>query len=516
MTERYLAFDLGAESGRAMAAAFDGDRLTLQEVHRFSNGPVRVPLSPTAPHGTMPRRSMAPGEALHWDILALWREINSGMASFRSQFGPPASIGIDTWGVDYALLARDGSLLGNPHCYRDPRTNGMLEEAFRRVPKEEIFERTGIQFMPINTLYQLLAATLQSSSQLASAWTFLMVPDLLTYWLTGRVACEFTDATTTQCYDPRAGAWATSLMDQLGIRTDIFPEIVHPGTTLGTLLPSVAEETGLSRHTKVIAVASHDTGSAVAAVPVDTAALGPDEMFAYISSGTWSLVGGESAEPAITPEALAYNFTNEGGVGAFRLLKNVMGLWLVQECRRTWHQRGDDFSYAELADRAASARPFAALVDPDDPAFLPPGDMPRRFTEFCARTGQPALDLEDTGQVVRCAFESLALKYRWVIERLEKLAGKRVAVIHIIGGGSQNGLLSQFTADACGRLVLAGPAEATALGNALVQAIATGRLASLEEGRTLVRHSFPLQRFEPRATAAWDAAYERFTRLVAP
>ncbi|MGH2371570.1 MAG: rhamnulokinase, partial [Chloroflexota bacterium] len=322
-------------------------------------------------------------------------------------------------------------------------------------------------------------------------------------------ACEFTNATTTQAYDPRAHGWATDLLDRLDIPSDIFPEVVRPGMPLGTLLPSVAEEVGLAARTPVVAVASHDTGSAVAAVPADTAALRAGETFAYVSSGTWSLVGGEVTEPVITPQALAYNFTNEGGVSGFRLLKNVMGLWLVQECRRTWRERGAAHSYADLADMAAGARPFAALVDPDDPAFLPPGDMPRRLAEFCARTGQAVLDPDDKGQVVRCAFESLALKYRWVIERLERLTGRRVGVIHIIGGGSQNALLNQFTADACNRPVLAGPSEATAIGNAVVQAIAAGRLGSLAEGRDLIRRSFPLATYEPQSPRVWDEAYGR-------
>ncbi|MBI3971503.1 MAG: rhamnulokinase [Chloroflexi bacterium] len=505
-TERYLAVDLGAESGRAMAAALDGRRLTLEEVRRFPNGPIRVSVAPAG---------RAPHEALHWNVLALWREIKAGMADFRSRFGVPASIGIDTWGVDYALLGSDGALLGNPYNYRDPRTNGMLAAAFDRVPKEEIFERTGIQFMPINTLYQLLAAELDGSSALRAASTFVMVPDLFNYWLTGRVACEFTDATTTQAYDPRARRWATDLLDRLGIRSDVFPEIVQPGTALGTLLPLVVGEVGLPATTRVTAVASHDTGSAVAAVPVDPASLPPGETYAYISSGTWSLVGGETPEPVITPEALRFNFTNEGGVGSFRLLKNVMGLWLVQECRRAWRARGDDLTYEQLAGLAAGARPFAALVDPDDAAFLPPGDMPQRFADFCRRTGQAPLHPAEKGQVVRCALESLSLKYRWVVERLEHLLQKRVAVIHVIGGGSQNALLNQLTADACNRPVVAGPAEATALGNVLVQAFAAGRLSSPAEGRDLIRRSFPLHTFEPQAPARWDEAYARFVSLVA-
>jgi rhamnulokinase len=502
----YLAFDLGAESGRAMSVSFAAGRLELTEVHRFPNVPVRLPLAPAAP--------AAPTEALVWDVLELWREIKTGIRAALASGGPPASIGIDTWGVDYALLGADGALLGAPYNHRDPRTAGMMEEAFRRVPREEIFDRTGIQFMPINTLYQLLASTLHRSTALAAASHFLTVPDLFAFWLSGRIAGEMTNATTTQCYDPRAGTWATGLLDRLGVRSDLFPEIVPPGTVLGPLRPGVAREVGAPAGTPVVAVASHDTGSAVAAVPVDPGALGADETFAYISSGTWSLVGAEVAAPVITPLALEYNFTNEGGVGGFRLLKNVMGLWLVQECRRTWSERGAVHSYEALTARAAGAEPFGAVVDPDDPDFLPPGDMPRRLAAFCARSGQPPLDADDVGRVTRCCFESLALKYRWVIERLERLTGRRVAVVHIVGGGAQNALLNQLTADACARPVVAGPGEATAAGNALVQAIAGGEIESLPAGRDLVRRSVSLTRYEPRRSAGWDEAYGRLLRLL--
>lgn len=503
---RFLAFDLGAESGRAMAISLEDDGIALSEVHRFPNGPVRVPLL-AGPTGT-------PAEAVYWDALSLWQEIKAGTRAFSGRYGPPASIGVDAWGIDYGLLGADGALLGAPYNHRDPRTTGMMEEAFRRVPREEIFERTGIQFMPINALYQLLASVRHGSPALANAHTFLTIPDLFAYWLSGRVACEMTNATTTQAYDPRAGRWATDILSRLGIPTHIFPEMVPPGTVLGTLLPEVATEVDVPAATSVVAVASHDTASAVAAVPVRQESMRSQETFAYISSGTWSLVGGEVPEPVITPAALEFNFTNEGGVGGFRLLKNVMGLWLLQESRRTWRERGTDHSYPALVELATAARPFAAIVDPDDVAFLPPGDMPRRLAEFCARTGQETLDPGDVGQVTRCILEGLALKYRWVVERLEYLVGRRVGVIHIIGGGAQNAVLNQFTADACGRPVIAGPIEATAIGNGIVQALACGRLASLQQGRDLVRASFPLVTFEPRATSAWDEAFGCFQGLV--
>jgi rhamnulokinase len=483
-----LAFDLGAESGRAILGRYDGNRLRLTEVHRFPNGPVRAP------------------DGLHWDVRRLFKEIKHGLALYRGRYGHPASIGIDTWGIDFALLDRQGELLGEPFHYRDRRTEGVMEEAFKRVPRQEIFERTGIQFLPLNTLYQLLAIVLAGSPVLELAHTFLTIPDLFNYWLTGRALCEFTNATTTQFYDPRAGAWATSLLDKLGIPTHFLPEVIPPGTVLGALLPSVGDETGMEE-VPVVAPACHDTGSAVAAVPAS------QSDYAYISSGTWSLVGIEVQEPLITPASLANNFTNEGGVGGtFRFLKNVQALWLLQECRRAWAQQGHSLSYDELARMAEAAPPFAALIDPDDPSFLSPPDMPTAIEAFCVGSGQPAP--QDRGAVVRCLLESLALKYRWVLERIEEMRGRRINAIHVIGGGSQNRVLCRFTADATGRPVLAGPAEATAVGNIIVQMMALGQVSSLEEGRALVRRSFEVTTYEPGERAAWDEAYMRFLGIL--
>lgn len=493
--EVYAAIDLGAESGRTMLARFDGDRLALEEVHRFPNGPVRA------------------GQGLYWDILRLWEEVKAGIARCAVQAGSHGivALGVDTWGVDFALLDRDGELLGLPHHYRDPRTQGMMDEAFRRVPREEVFAATGIQFMPINTLYQLLSLVVRRSPLLHAATTFLTIPDLLNFWLTGRRVSEFTNATTTQLYDPRAGNWAWSLMERLGIPTRIFPEVVPPGTVVGSLVADAAEETGAGR-CQVIAPACHDTGSAVAAVPVAASSVG---SYAYISSGTWSLVGTEVRQPVITPQSLALNFTNEGGVGGtFRLLKNVMGLWLVQECRRAWARQGSDYTYDQLIELAALAAPLQAFVDPDHPDLLAPGEMPARLRARCRATGQP--EPQEPGAVVRCVLESLALKYRLVLEQLDLLLGRRVEPVHVVGGGARNRLLCRFTADATGRMVLAGPTEATALGNVLVQAMARGRLASLTEGRELVRRSFAIEVYapDPRATAAWNEAYARFTQLL--
>lgn len=483
-----LAFDLGAESGRAILGRYDGDRLHLTEVHRFLNRPVRAP------------------DGLHWDVHRLFEEVKLGLALCRQRHGPPASVGIDTWGLDFALLDEHAALLGDPFHYRDSRTDGVMEEAFKRIPRHEVFEQTGIQFLPFNTLYQLLAMVLAGSPALERARTLLMIPDLFNYWLSGRTVSEFTDATTTQFYDPRAGAWATPLLKKLGIPTRFLPEVVPPGTVLGRLLPSVSAETGMER-VPVVAPACHDTASAVAAVPSG----GLD--CAYISSGTWSLVGVEVEEPLITAESLAYNFTNEGGVsGTFRFLRNVQGLWLLQECRRAWAEQGETLSYDGLARMATAAPPFAAVIDPDDPSFLAPPDMPAAIRDFCARSGQaPPPDRDAT---VRCLLESLALKYRWVIERIEETRARRLSAIHVVGGGSRSRALCQFAADATGLPVLAGPAEATAVGNVIVQALALGHLSSLEEGRALVRHSFDVQTYEPVERTPWDEAYERLLAVM--
>ncbi len=483
----FAAIDIGAESGRAMLAAFDGRVLRLEEVYRFPNVPVRVL------------------DSLHWDPLRLFAEIKQGLEACAQQSSRALSgIGLDTWGVDFALLGRDDELLGNPFHYRDGRTAGMMEEAFRRVSEAEIFERTGIQFMPINSLYMLLS--MAESPALAAATTFLMIPDLFNFWLSGRKVCEFTDATTTQLYDQRAGDWARSLIDKLGLPGHIFLPITQSGTILGPILPSVAEAVGLEA-VPVIVPACHDTGSAVAAVPARV------KDYAYISSGSWSTVGVEIGAPIITPRSLTYNFTNEGGVsGTVRFLKNVMGLWIVQECRRVWARAGEEFTYADLAAMAEKASPFGSLVDPDGEDFLRPGDMPGRLRNFCAKTGQPAP--EEKGGLLRCVFESLALKYRVVLERIEAMLGHRLEVIHIVGGGSQNRLLCQLTADATRRPVVAGPVEATAIGNALVQAMALGRLGSLAEAREVVQNSFELTTYQPRPMAEWDEAYLRFVRLL--
>ncbi len=493
-TKNFLALDLGAESGRAILGRFDGEHLELSEQHRFSNGAIAVP----GPSGRA---------SLHWDILHLWSEVKQGIARaaglVRNEL---AGIGLDTWAIDFGLLDRQGSLLGNPYNYRDSRTDGMLAEAFRRMPREQIFELTGIQFMQINTLYQLLAMATSQSPALEAAKTFLTIPDLLNYWLTGRAVCEFTNATTTQCYDPRRRAWSDPLLQAMGIPRAIFPEVIQPGTVLGPLCGVVADE--VHSPALVIAPATHDTGSAVAAVPAEAPA------FAWISSGTWSVVGTELPEPVISPQSLANNFTNEGGVqGTFRFSKNVMGLWLLQECRRIWRAAGDELSYSDLTEMAKGAAPLVSILDPDWDEFLKPGDMPGRIQEFCRMTGQAIP--ESKPAIVRCILESIALKYRWAFERLDEMTGQKLDPIHIVGGGTQNRLLSQFTADATGRTVISGPVEATATGNILMQAVALGHLHSIWEGRQMVRNSTELLTFEPGESRPWDEAYGKLLEWMA-
>jgi rhamnulokinase len=489
-TSNYIAIDLGASSGRVLLGRWDGARFDLQELHRLANEPVA-----------------AMGH-LHWDVLRLWAEMKHGLARYAAQSGEPLSgIGVSTWGVDYALLDRAGRLLGNPYHYRDARTNGMMERAFEVVPREEIFAHTGIQFMQINTLYQLYSMVRGSDPQLDAADTLLVIPNLFTYWMTGQKAAEYTHATTTQFYDARERRWAAELLERLSIPTRILPPVVEPGTVLGDLVPEVAEEVGLRHPAPVIATATHDTASAVAAIP------GLDEKSAYISSGTWSLMGIETPGPVLTSDALALNFTNEGGVGGtIRLLKNIAGLWLLQESRHQWQREGRAYEWDDLLTMAAQAAPFRSLVDPDATTFLSPGNMPAALRDYCLRTAQE--QPESVGAVVRCCLESLALKYRQVLDDLERLAGHRLDTIRIVGGGSLNKMLCQFTADACDRPVVAGPVEATALGNILVQAIARDELPGIQAGRQAVAASVPLETYEPRDRTAWENAYARFCRLA--
>jgi rhamnulokinase len=498
--KNYVALDLGAESGRSVLGSLADGKLTLEERHRFPN-----------PTGRMRGH-------LCWNLMAQWEEIKTGVR--KAAAGDPRDeqskrptlhgIGIDTWGVDFGLIDDDGDVLGNPVHYRDSRTDGMLEKAFAKVSKEKIFEATGIQFMQLNSLYQLLAMSEQAPRMLAAAETLLFIPDLFNYLLTGVRKSEFSIATTSQMYDPRKKTWATDMLTQLGLPTRILPEIVPSGTSIGQVARHVAEECNVGR-VPVIATACHDTAAAVAAVPADPSVAAG--QWCYISSGTWSLMGVELNEPVINAKSLAYNYTNEGGVGGtIRFLKNIMGLWLVQECRRHFAREGYEHSYAELTAMAARSKGFGAVINPDHKPFLSPGEMPLKIDQFCKETKQRGPHTR--GDYIRTCLESLALTYRKTLEGMEDVLGKKVSVIHIVGGGCQNELLNQMTADACKRPVVAGPVEATAVGNILVQAMATGDVKSLADARAVVRNSFEVKRFEPRDEKKWDAAYARLRELL--
>jgi len=467
-----LSIDLGAESGRITGVSYDGKRLHLNELHRFSTAPVKN-------NGTY-----------YSDISKIQSEVQTGIE--KGKLFNPVSLGIDSWGVDFALLDSQDNLLSNPVHYRDSRTDGMMEKTFSVLSKKEIFRQTGIQFMPINTLYQIMSLMDSKSPYLSSANTFLTIPDLLNFWLTGTKVCEFTNATTTQMYNPLTGDWAESLLDELHIPAHIFPEIVQPGIKLGKY-----------EDIPVFTVASHDTGSAVAAVPAQ------GENFLYISSGTWSLVGLEVNEPVINDSAFEANVTNEGGVyGTFRLLKNVMGLWILQECRRRWKLDGKDYSYSELANLANNAKPLQSFISSNNSMFLHSGNHPKLIQDFCKKTSQPVPETE--GEIVRCVLESLALTYKTVLNKLLKISGKKADVIYIIGGGSQNELLNQMTANATGLPVIAGPAEAAVIGNAVVQLITLGELKDIKEARQLISNMAILKKYEPENIKAWDEAYERY------
>ncbi len=492
----YLAIDMGASSGRLVAGLFDGRLLKLAEIYRFENGPVSA------------------GGHLYWDLLAQWNHVREGLrcASVAGS-AEIVSVGVDAWGVDFGLLGHGDELLGNPVHYRDPRTDGLLPRAFEIVPREKIFAQTGLQFMQFNTLYQLWAMRLAGSSLLNCAESLLMIPDLFHWLLTGEKANEFTNATTTQFFNPQQKAWAGDLLAAFQIPDRMLGEIAQPGTTLGKLRSDVAAETGLAG-VSVVLPGTHDTASAVVAVPAESSTA-ERPNWCYISSGTWSLLGAEVPRPVINDQCLALNFTNEGGVGGTtRLLKNIAGLWLVQECRRVWNFSGANHTWDGLNRLAAAAEPLASLVDPDDRVFLAPANMPEAIRAYCRRTGQTVPS--SAGAVIRCALESLAMRCRLVLGGLEQLLGGRIETIHIVGGGAQNRQLCQATADACQRTVLAGPIEATAIGNVLVQAIAAGDIGSISQAREVVRRSFAVDRYEPQNAGSWDAAFEKFLSLVNP
>ncbi len=485
MDSHFLAYDLGAESGRAILGSLRSGILDIKEVYRFPNDPVQS------------------GGSLRWDILRLWLEMKRALDGLPVQ--KVSSIGVDTWGVDYALIGERGELLENPYHYRDRRTDGIMEEVLQQVSRETIYSFTGIQFMPINTLYQFYAASRSTPKLLEAAQALVTIPDLLNYWLTGKLVSEYTDATTTQFVNAATRSWATELLQALHLPVRLLMPIVEPGTIIGGLKEDVARSWA---GTPVVAPACHDTGSAFAAVSTTGKS-------AFLSSGTWSLLGAELPAPVINPRARDLNFTNEGGVcGTIRLLKNIMGLWLLQSCRKAWAASGQEFSYDELMKAAEDeGRSFRSLFDPDDEAFLHPEDMTSAIARYCVQRGQPAP--ATAPEYTRAILESLAFKYRTVVDSLEELTGIRFEEIRIMGGGSRNRLLNQFTADATGRPVVAGPVEATALGNITMQMLATGVVTSIAEARQIIDRSVPVERFEPRAFVRWEHEFDRFRQYLA-
>jgi rhamnulokinase len=486
----YIAVDIGAESGRVVVGEIHDDTIRCHEVHRFSTGAVQLP-----------------GE-LCWDVLRIFAEIKDGLrAAIRFRPDAAGSVSVDTWGIDFALLDRDGALLSNPVSYRDPRNTGMMEEVIERCGRWNIFQQSGgIQFLSINTLNQLYSMVRKKSTLLDVAATFLMIPDLFHYWLSGERGVEFTNATTTQFYDATRGAWSLELLKELDIPAGMLPQVIPSGTVLGPLRGPVADDVGAQKM-RVVAGATHDTASAVVAIPA-----GDDAC--WISSGTWSLVGAFSDRAFVTPEAMSWNISNYGGFGGgFVPWRNVMGLWLIQECRRAWLKEDADLSYAAIADMAEEAPPFRAVIDPDHPSFLAPSNMPAAIQAFCRDTGQPVP--ETKAEIARTAMEGLALRYRWTIEGLRSLRGRDFSAVHVVGGGSRNASLCRLTADATGLSVVAGPEEAAAMGNVAVQAIATGAVVDANEARQLVIRSVSTVTYEPRRSQGWDDAYERFCSLVA-
>ncbi len=481
----YIAVDLGAESGRVMLGRVAEGKLSLEQVHRFANGPIQEQ------------------DSLRWDFDRLMTEIKTGIGlAAKKADSPVRGIGVDTWGVDFGLLGADGRLIEKPYHYRDSRTNGMMDKAFAKMPKRDVYENTGIQFMQLNSLYQLLAMRLTNPDMLAKADKLLFMADLFSYFLCGRPFGEYTLASTSQMMDMKTGRWSKAIFKELSLPLEIMPHVTRPGSVVGELTPEVAKEIGCGR-IPLIAVGSHDTASAVLGVP------GQGDRWAYLSSGTWSLMGVELPQAIVNDKTFAYEFTNEGGVeNTIRLLKNIMGLWLVQECKRQWQREGQDLSYGELTKMAAKAKPFYGYVNCDNSDFLAPGDMPARINKCLSETGQKPT--QDKGQMIRLVLESLALKYRSVLSAIEDVTGKTIETLHIVGGGIQNELLCQFTADATGRKVVTGPIEATASGNILLQAKAAGQLKSIDEARQVVRNSFEMKEYTPQNVSLWDQQYKQF------
>lgn len=487
--KHFIAFDLGATSGRTILGTLQNGNLTLKELTRFPNAVFRQ------------------GERFYWNIFSLYERLREGLQAAAKEGIDIVSVGIDTWGVDFVAVGHDGSLLGLPRAYRDPHTEGIPEAYFSEVlSKEEVYEATGIQIMNLNTLYQLYALRLERSPQLAAAERLLFMPDALSYMLTGRMVAEYTIASTSQLLNPRTKRIEDRLLEGMGLSARLFPEIVMPGHRIGTLLPALAAECGLPE-LPVIAVAGHDTASAVAAVPAE------NDRFAYLSSGTWSLMGIETREPIINKQTQRHNLTNEGGAeGTVCLLKNMTGMWILEQCLAKWRSEGRSYSYGEVVRMAAEAGAFQAMIDPDDVSFAAPNDMPAAIRAYCRHTQQPAPETD--GSTIRMIFESLALKYRSALESLQELAPFPIERLHVIGGGSKNTLLNQFTADSLGIPVTAGPAEAAAMGNILLQAGAAGCVGSLQEMRSIIARSIPAETFMPQQGRVWNQAYDRFCRIT--
>ncbi len=485
--KKVLAFDFGASSGRAILGTFDGGKITLEEIHRFSNDPVKV-------NGTF-----------YWDVLRLFHEIKQGILKAKAHGGFD-SVGIDTWGVDFGLVDKDGKLLENPVHYRDVRNTGMIEKSSEFIDKKRLYGLTGIQFMDFNTCFQLLSLKLNRPELLEKADKLLFMPDLLSYFLTGKMCAEYSIATTSQLVDINTREWSEEICTALGIPMNILPEIVKTGTVLGNLSDEICEELGVPS-VPVISVAGHDTQSAVTAVP------GLEKDFAFISCGTWSLFGTETDTPIVNEESLAFNITNEGGYNyTTAFLKNICGLWLIQESRRQWIREGNEYSYAELEKMALECEPFKCFIDPDAPDFVAMGDLPSRIKDFCRRTGQYVP--ETVGEVVRCIYESLALKYRYVLGGIQKCTGKKYPHINVVGGGTKDGLLLQMTASSCGIPVYGGPIEATVFGNIAIQLMSTGEISDIYEARRIIAEGEKLKKFMPEDTEKWAAVSSEYEKYI--
>lgn len=487
-THHFLAFDIGASSGRAIVGILENSKLQLQEIHRFKNKMVQI-------HGSY-----------YWNIYSLFEELKTGLKKCVSEFGiQPESIGIDTWGVDYSLVSAAGQIIGLPFAYRDHRTDNTMDEFFEIMGKKETYLLSGIQFLQFNTLFQLFASGKEKHSPLKTAKHLLFMPDSLNFLFTGIKKNEYTIASTSQLLKPGKAEWEGKLFVAAGVSMGLMEEIVQPGTRLGNLLPEVLEETG-SAEIPCVAVAGHDTASAIVSVPAE------GENWAYLSSGTWSLLGIESPEPLVSEKTMEMNFTNEGGVdGTTRFLKNIMGMWLIQECKRIWDETGE-LEWQEIVDLSHAAQPFKCLIDPNDPSFLNPGNMPKAIQEFCAKTNQPFP--ETKGEIARCIYDSLVLAYKHAVKQIESITGKPIAKLYIIGGGANHKTMNQLTADAIGIPVFAGPTEATAVGNIMLQAKACGAVSSLAEIREMVRNSFVIGKFNPSPELDWEAAYRDFEKLL--